>query len=167
MRAESNAKPEQEYRFETIEEFWLVGLGSSGPYFSPHKVEANWVMPLWQEFIRRHKELLDPVDRSTFISPCHGRETDFTFYCGFAAPLPPETLPEGMLSLRIPTHTYVVGRVDGPRSEIDRLYRVLPQWAAGQGHAINERILWLERYAVAPNLHPDGPFHFEICLPVL
>lgn len=158
--------PLHRYRFETKDEFWFVGCGGVGPYFDPSKIEANWVIPLWKELFRRQHELPASVDQTTYISPCHGRESEFTFYGGFASTGPVDDLPEGMLCFRIPAHTYAVGRVQGPREEIGRVYRSLPQWAEQQGRPINRAILWLEIYPDRPVLDPQGPFAFEVWQPV-
>ena len=156
------------FHFETVESFWLIGLGSSGPYFNPQTPSNNWVIPIWREFLQRQNELPATADRSRYLSPCHGRETDFTFYCGLAVSEKPSHLPAEMTAIRIPTHTYAVGTVTGAREEIDRVYAALPPWAAEQGYPVNNAILWLESYPYpkGPTLEPDQPHFFHIYLPV-
>lgn len=154
------------HRFETRDTFWFVGLGGVGPYFKPDRPEENWVVPLWEELFRRQHELPAHVNRRTYISPCHGREREFTFYGGFASQGPVDSLPSGMIAFQIPTHVYAVGSVNGERSEINRVYSELPEWAAQRQRPVNRSILWLEVYPRKPVLNRDGPFQFDVWLPV-
>lgn len=146
---------------------WLIGLGSAGPYFAPDALDHNWVHPIWREFLRRVDELpAAPVGRS-YISPVHSRESDFTFYCGVTVSQQPTEIPSGMVNLYLPAHTYAVGHVEGPRSQIEAVYRQLPEWVAAQGRSVNRAILSLEVYPHGPNLELDGIHHYDIYLPLL
>lgn len=151
-----------DFHFTDHGSFWVVGLGGVGPYTTARQ----WVMPLWEEFIRRREELPASVDRSLYISPCHGRETEFTFYVGFASREEIVAPPPGMICIRILAHQYVVGQVRGPRAEIERVYAALPAWAEAHGRSTNKAILWLETYPDGPCHDPDGPFTFDIHLPL-
>ncbi|HEX2037155.1 MAG TPA: GyrI-like domain-containing protein [Chloroflexota bacterium] len=155
--------PRAGYHFETKGEFWLVGLGSCGPY----KQAREWVLPLWEALLRRQHELPPVVDRSVYVSPYHGRETEFTCYVGLAAREEVVDLPPGMRCIRIPTHTYAVGSVRGSRAEIDEVYRTLPEWAEAQGRRPDKGSLWLEIHPQAPTHAPHAPPCFDVYLPVL
>src|ERR1043165_299599 len=95
------------YRLVHKEAFWLVGVSASGPY----AIAQTWIPPLWDTFVRRANELPPTLDRSAYVCPTHGRETEFTYYIGFAAGEELTELPTGMLCIQILAHTYVVGRV--------------------------------------------------------
>lgn len=155
-----------DYRFETRQCFWFVGVGGAGPYFDPRRPEDNWVVPLWEELFRKEGMIPDVVDRTTYISPCHGRESEFTFYGGFASNERLERFPERLVTFRVPTHTYAVGTVNGGQDAIEQIYHELPEWARRHGRSVNRSIVWLEVYPERPVLQPDGPFRFEVWLPV-
>lgn len=155
----------KDYRFERKAGFWFVGVGSAGPYFDPNHPEDNWAVPLWRELFDKETMLPSGADRSAYISPCHGRESEFTFYGGFAYNSRPDQVPEGFVAFHVPPHTYAIGAVNGGREAIAEVYGELPAWAESQGRSINRSILWLEVYPERPVLEPDGPFRFEVWLP--
>jgi predicted transcriptional regulator YdeE len=150
------------YHFVDCAESWFVGLGSVGPY----RTSRAWVMPIWEELIRRQGELPASVDRSVYLSPCHGRESEFTFWIGFACREEIMNPPTGMSCFRLPPHTYAVGEVRRPREEIDRLYDTRGPWADSEGRPTNPSILWLEIYRQPPAADPAGPFDYDIYLPL-
>lgn len=156
-----------EFYFTQLDACRLIGLGSTGPYFDPDVPGANWVHPIWREFLRRVDELPPEADRTSFVSPVHSRESDFTFYCGATVLEEPVAVPSGMISLYLPAHTYAVGHVEGTRARIETVYRQLPQWVAAQGRTVNSAILSLEVYPHGPNLAPNGIHNYDIYLPVL
>ena len=142
-------------------EFWLVGVGASGP----HEGAQIWVRRLWDRFLGMADELPDGLDRSVYVSPCHGRETEFTIYIGYTMPNDPGELADGLVKVRIPAHTYGVGTVSGTQAEVNRLYGELPAWMDAQGTPTNREILWLEIYPDPPR--PIGePIDLEVWLPV-
>lgn len=154
------------YHFEVLDSFWLIGLNGSGPYFDRMKPSENWVIPIWQEFLSRQDELPPACDRSRYLSPCHGRETDFTFYCGCAVAEKPSQIPAGMKAIQMRSHTYAVGTVSGTLAEVERVYTTMKSWAASQGHPVNNAILWFESYPNGPTLQAGQPHFFQIYLPV-
>lgn len=141
-------------------------IGSSGPYFDPKRPEDNWAMPIWRELFDKEDVLPIGADRSAYISPCHGRESEFAFYGGFAYNERSDQVPEGFVAFYVPPHTNAVGVVNGGRDAIAEVYGELPAWVEEQGRSVNRSILWLEVYRERPVLERDGPFQFEVVLPV-
>jgi hypothetical protein len=102
-----------------------------------------------------------------FVSPCHSRERDFTFYAGVVYRERPTTFPTGMVCFELPAHESAVGVVAGDRAETERVYAQLPTWAAGQGRSTTKELLSLERYSAAgPTLDDSGVFAFEVWIPI-
>jgi predicted transcriptional regulator YdeE/catechol 2,3-dioxygenase-like lactoylglutathione lyase family enzyme len=154
----------QSSNFEIVarDESWFVGLNTSGPFATARQR----VMRSWHEIKARQGELPASVDRSRFIAPSHGRQHEFTYYVGFAAPTEVLELPEGMHCFQLPAKSYAFGSVRGPAEEINRTYAELPKWARTKGWEVNKEILWLEIYPEPPSDDPTDPFHFDIYLPV-
>src|SRR5689334_25313466 len=121
-----------QYRVVHKEAFWLAGVSGSGPYAT----SQAWVPPLWDTFVRRANELPATLDRSAYVCPTHGRETEFTYYIGFAAAEEPAGLPAGTLCIQVLAHTYAVGRMRGPQSAINPTYAALIASIAPHGHTL-------------------------------
>jgi predicted transcriptional regulator YdeE len=150
------------FRIVSRDAFWLTGMVNSGP----HATGREWVRALWTAFLDRHGELPDGLDRSVFVSPCHGRETEFTCYLGYASPEEPTNVTDGFVSVLIPAHEYGVATVSGSQDDVMRAYGDLPAWIAAQGRQVNREILWLEQYSAPPR--PIGePITLEIWLPLV
>src|SRR4051794_30075103 len=96
-------------RLVTKEEFWLVGFVGSGPF----RNAGEWVGKLWETVRSRAPELPPSVNQAAFVCPSAARETEFTYYIGWESPAELTELPDGMVCIRIPTHTYAVGRQHG------------------------------------------------------
>jgi AraC family transcriptional regulator len=149
------------FRIEHQDAFWLVGVVGSGP----HETGPHWVRRMWREFLDRQGDLPDGLDRSVFVSPCHGRETEFTCYLGYPSATKPEHLADGMVSILIPSHEYGVATVSGAQEDVRRVYGALPAWIGEQGREVNREILWLERYTEPPR--PIGEqIDLQILLPL-
>ena len=153
-----------DFRFGDKGTFWFVGTAGSGPFFQDR--EENWATPLWEELFRREEALPPNPPRRPYLSLCHARETEFTFYGGFEVPAGATDVPEGMVRIRVPAHTYAVGRVVGDGAAIASHYEALAAWAEAEGRPVNRAILWLEVHPERPVLDPDGPFDYEVWLPV-
>jgi len=151
------------FRIVSRDAFWLTGMVNSGP----HATGRQWVRALWAEFLARQDELPDGLDRSIFVSPCHGRETEFTFYLGYTSAEPPAFVPSGMVSILVPAHDYGVATiVSGSQEDVMQTYGALPTWIRQQGREVNREILWLELYAAPPR--PVGEaIDQEIWLPLV
>jgi predicted transcriptional regulator YdeE len=158
------AQPETttQYRVVHKETFWLIDVSGSGPY----AIAQAWIPPLWESFIRRTNELPLTLDRSAYVCPTHGCETEFTYYIGFASAEELTELPTGMLCIQILAHTYVVGRVLGPQSAINTAYASLIAWIGEQGHELLDQILWLDVFPEPPNTSPSATLDYEIYLPI-
>jgi len=151
------------YRMEDRPACWLTGVVGSGP----HANGGEWVRELWARFLGRADELPEGLDRSVFVSPCHGRETEFTCYLGYAgeSPVPASDLPDGFVSILIPAHRYGVATVSGDQADVTAVYGDLPRWIEGQGATTDREILWLELYRERPR--PIGErIDLEIWLPL-
>jgi AraC family transcriptional regulator len=149
------------FRMDQKDAFWLVGMVGSGP----HESGPHWVRRMWRAFLDRQDDLPDGLDRSTFLSPCHGRETEFTCYLGYRSARKPENLADGMVSIMIPSHEFGVATVSGTQEDVRQAYGALPAWLSGQGREVNREILWLELYSAPPR--PIGePIDLEIWLPL-
>jgi predicted transcriptional regulator YdeE len=151
-----------QYRVVLKQAFWFVGVGGCGPYASA----MAWVTPLRETVIKRLNEFPPAVDRSAYLSLLHGRETEYTFYDGFAATEQVMDVPAGMVCFQIPAHRYAVGPVRGSEHDIQATYATLPVWAGEQGYELNKEILWLEVYPEPRNTDPAVPVYFEIYLPI-
>lgn len=152
------------FRLAMLDRLWFVGLGGTGPYFADE--ESNWARPIWRAFLDRTGELPAGPEEG-FVSPCHSRERDFTFYAGVVYRERPTTFPIGMVCFELPAHQSAVGVVAGDRAEIERVYAELPTWAAGQGRPTTKELLSLERYSAAgPTLDDSGVFDFEVWIPI-
>ena len=150
------------FRLDSRDEMWVTGMVNSGP----HETGPQWVREMWRDFFSRDAELPEGLDRSAFISPCHGRETEFTCYLGHASSSRPVSVPDGMVSIRIPPHEYAVATVSGSQDDVRQTYADLPAWAKEQGRQWNTSLLWLEFYRESP--HPIGErIDLEIWLPLL
>ncbi len=77
------------FRIDSRDEMWVTGVVNSGP----HDTGQQWVREMWQAFLKREGDLPDGLDRSVFVSPCHGRETEFTCYLGYASESRPAQRP--------------------------------------------------------------------------
>lgn len=152
---------ENQFRIESRHAAWVTGMVNSGP----HQTGQQWVRAMWDAFLSRQDELPDGIDRSTFVSPCHGRETEFTCYLGYESASRPETVPDGMVSIFIPAHQYAVAVVSGSQDDVIATYSALHAWVPGQGREVNGEILWLERYMTPPR-PIGGQIDLEIWLPL-
>lgn len=153
--------PETDFRLVERPASWLVGIVGSGP----HETGRTWVRQLWDRFLVIADSLPGDLDRSVYVCPCHGRETEFTYYLGFTSPVQVGNLPEGMVCIELPAHTYGVCRVSGSQEDVMRLYHELSSWMAAQGEPSNLEILWLELYDAPPR--PIGErIDLEVWLPV-
>lgn len=148
------------FRFVGRPANWLVGIAGSGP----HATGRVWVRQLWDRFLAIADDLPGDLDRSVYVCPCHGRETEFTYYLGFTSQEPVDDLPDGVVCIELPTHIYGVGNISGSQDDVMRLYHDLPAWMAAQGKPSNREILWLERYPSPPS--PIGErIDLEVWLP--
>jgi predicted transcriptional regulator YdeE len=120
---------------------------------------------MWADFLARQDDLPEDLDRSVFVSPCHGRETEFTCYLGYASEQP-NSVPDGMVSILVPAHEYGVATVSGLQEDVMHAYGALPAWIAEQGRQVNREIVWLELYAAPPRPIGD-PIDLEIWLPLV
>ncbi|HVL26495.1 MAG TPA: GyrI-like domain-containing protein [Thermomicrobiales bacterium] len=150
------------FRIATRDAFWLTGMVDSGP----HATGREWVRAMWADFLARQDELPETLDRSVFVSPCHGRETEFTCYLGFASEQQPSHVPDGMVSILVPAHDYGVATVSGSQEVVIQAYGALPAWIVQQGRQVNREILWLELYTAPPRPIGD-PIDLEIWLPLV
>ena len=149
------------FRIVSCDAFWLTGVVNSGP----HATGREWVRALWADFLARQGEVPDGFDRSVYVSLCHGRETEFTCYLGFASEQQAASVPDDMVSILLPAHEYGVATVSGSQEDVMEAYGALPAWIRQQGREVNREILWLELYTAPPR--PIGePIELEIWLPL-
>lgn len=150
-----------QFRIEPRAACWVTGMVDSGP----HVTGRQWVRAMWDRFLSREHDLSGGLDRSVFVSPCHGRETEFTCYLGYASDARPERVPDGMVSILVPEHDYAVAVVSGSQEDVMRAYADLPAWAEDQGRDVNRELLWLELYNTPPR--PIGErIDLEIWMPL-
>lgn len=147
------------FRIVSRDAFWLTGMAGSGP----HAFGRRWVRTPWAAFLAQQDGLPDGLDRSVFVSPCHGRGTEFSCYLRYASPEEPITVPAGFLSVFIPAHEYGAATVSGSQDDGMDACGALPAWIIAQGRQVDRELLRLE-HDVAPPRCIGEPIDLEIWL---
>lgn len=149
------------YRFASRDGCWLTGLVTTGSFTDAHeRVTARW-----DELAARYQEIGLPGEPAEWLSPCHGRETEFSCYLGLTSPEPVVAVPEGMVSIELRPHEYAVASFRGSQSELIETYHDLDAWIAAQGRERDVAVLWLESYP-RPYQRTQPDLELEIWLPL-
>ena len=151
---------DQGFRVEGRERQWLTGLAVSGP-FDLAEARTN---DAWTTLTAQVDTLPASLNRGEWLSACHIRETELTCYVGLTSDEPVTAAPDGLVTIQIPRHEYLVARHVGGREELGNLYAAMFAWLQRKGREVNREILWLERYdgPYEPGTDPD----MEIWLPL-
>ncbi|ASS74233.1 hypothetical protein CIG75_04035 [Tumebacillus algifaecis] len=143
----------------------LVGIAWSGAY-----ADAKEIPALWIDFVARAEEISERVSPEAFISPCHGRQTEFTCYLT-AEVADFTTFPEGMKGITIPAQTYVQITHRGPMTAVEATYTRLYRWIEENGYQPNRAELWLEVYDERYNSAKHDPNRaeneYDIFMPII
>lgn len=149
------------YRFASRDGCWLTGLVTTGPFTDAHqRVTAKW-----DELAERYKEIGLDGEPDEWLSPCHGRETEFSCYLGLTSPDPVASVPEGMVSIELRPDEYAVATFKGSQEELIEVYTDLDRWIVEQGRERNYRVLWLESYPT-PYQRNQPDLELELWLPL-
>lgn len=112
----------------------------------------------------RHREIPHIVNPDTMLALSHPvTDKDFTFYILMEVTKFEYPLPQSMMSIEVPTHTYATCYHEAGQN-IDTTYTNIHQWIKEQGLEINQRhVTHLEKYPMTQDL--DNP-DFDIMIPV-
>lgn len=149
------------YRIDSRDACWLTGLVSTGPFDGAHER----ITALWQELAMRYREIGLRDEPVEWLSPCHGRETEFTCYLGLTSDDPVSEVPDGMVAIELRPHEYAVASFRGSQEELMAVYQDLDEWIVTQGRERNDAVLWLESYP-RPYKQSQPNLELDIWLPL-
>ena len=161
MPAAESRAARYRYRFASREGCWLTGLVTTGPFSDAHER----VTACWDEIAARYRELGLDEEPVEWLSPCHGRETEFTCYLGLISPEPVASIPEAMVTIELRPHDYAVASFKGTQEQLIEVYHDLDTWIVKQGRERNYQSLWLESYP-RPYERSQDDLELEIWLPL-
>jgi len=155
-----------EGRIVSVEARQLLGIGWTGPYSAARELPRRW-----REFVQRAEEIPGRVHPGTFLSPIHGRKTDFTVYIAVEVDPDDEAAPpEGLVRLTLPDQRYAVMTHRGPASRVQETYRALYAWMEKSGLHRDKDALWLEvydqGYTPAADEHMGEGCAFDVYVPL-
>lgn len=121
----------------------LVGV----PYCGPYSSFPDEAIRLQTDFLARKHELNHVIQPNVMYCPYFGNEAFATYWACFESEYSEVPLPEGMVSITIPAHSYAI--VSSSSQRIGEGYELLNTWMNEHGYrkldnAVSLEIFYLE-----------------------